>query len=105
MPTAILHRLPSSLQNTIKQRYEELGGKYLTDDEYFDGRRINSCMYNNSINDAVEEIVDAVFNVLVWIFKYQRKGENTPNSAYQSLLGLIEIYALLSVELERDPVA
>lgn len=94
-------RVPQSLAEWITERYAVLGPKYLTDDMRFDGRRINACMNKSSVQDALEEVVDSVFNILVWLFKLRISGRNTA-SAHSALLGLIEIYALLQAERYHD---
>ena len=61
--------LSKGLRDEIATRYRELGPKYLTEEEYTDGRKINGCMNKNSAQDALEEVVDAIFNLLVLRFK------------------------------------
>ena len=100
LPEELQARVPASLSAWITQRYEELGGKYLTDDIRADGRVVNACMNKDSVQDALEEVVDATFNVLVWLFKLRLEGKEG-ESAYSALLGLIELYALLVTELRR----
>lgn len=101
IPPELEARVPASLADWVTNRYEMLGPKYLTDDIRADGRRVNSCMNNSSVMLALEEVVDAVFNVLVWLFKLKLAGANQ-ESAYSALLGLIELYALLQVEYQRN---
>lgn len=105
IPQILTHRLPASLQDSLKTRYEELGGKYLTKEEYIDGRLTNACMFNNSLQDAVEEVVDAVFNNLVWMYKHERRNGKVPTVAMETLSGLIEIYSLMKIQKEIDPIA
>lgn len=104
MPEAITARLPVMLAEEIRERYSKLGTKYMTDEQHSDGRFINACMNNSSIQDAIEEIVDAVFNTLVWIFKTRIAGHGFNDNAYQVLIGLIEIYALLIAEKQIDGI-
>jgi len=101
LPEELQDRIPESLAATIRQRYAELGSKYLTEATLEDGRKINSCMFKSSINDAIEEIVDAVFNTLVWLLKL-RNSEQNSESAYSAMIGLIELYALLKAELALE---
>lgn len=101
IPPELEARVPASLANWVTERYELLGPKYLTDDIRHDGRRVNSCMNNSSIQLALEEVVDAVFNVLVWIFKLRLAREDQ-QAAYSALIGLIELYALLQIEFQRN---
>ena len=64
--------LTRSLATEIEERYKKYGGKYLTGKLHEDGRAINGCMDANSAHDALEEIVDAEFNLLVLAFKGHR---------------------------------
>lgn len=104
LPDLLLSRIPASLAEDMQHRYETLGPKYLTDNMSSDGRRINACMFNSSVQDALEEVVDAVFNVCVWIYKGTIVGHIEDN-AYPCLMGLIEIYALLKASKEQDATA
>lgn len=58
-------RLPYTLAKEIEERYVKYGPKYMTEATHTDGRKINQCMKSNSAQDALEEVVDAVFNCLV----------------------------------------
>lgn len=109
MPPVLLSRIPATLAKDIEERYLTLGEKYLTEELTVDGRRVNACMHNDSVQDAIEEVVDAVFNICVWIFKSMRPEQiedfGYPENAYACLTGLIEIYSLLAAEREaRVPV-
>lgn len=107
LPDIMLARVPASLASEIRERYELLGPKYVTDKVHTDGRLINGCMFKSSIQDALEEIVDCCFNVLVWIMKLDKAGtiQYTGANAYQVLMGIIEIYSILVIERERDALA
>lgn len=105
MPGLLMARIPEALARDIKERYRTLGGKYLTDNHHSDGRLINGCMFNNSIQEALEEVVDAVFNILVLIFKYTTRDSNIPDYSYSCLSGLIEIYSILYTQRHIDRVA
>lgn len=100
MPKILLTKIPESLACEIRTRYEELGVKYLTENVHTDGRFINAMMYTSRVANCLEEIVDAVFCILGWIFRSQ--GGDIPDSAYICLDMLIDIYSLLSAELELD---
>lgn len=106
LPTYLLSRVPSSLVEEIKERYAILGPKYVTEQIYSDGRSINGCMLKSSVQDAIEEVVDAVFNTLVWLTKLSHEndeqGFRVSENAGHILLGLIEIYSLLCMEKEAD---
>lgn len=104
MPSSILARIPVMLAHEIETRYETLGEKYMTDNRYQDGRFINGCMYKSSVQDALEEIVDAVFNTLVWLFKARNQDEISDNMI-QVFLGLVEIYSMLCLEREMEIAA
>lgn len=100
MPHVMLGLIPGALAQEIKERYENLGLKYLTNKRTEDGRWINACMDKSSVQDAREEVIDAVFNTLVWIFKgYKSKDGISPNS-YPVLKNLIECYSILLTEKE-----
>lgn len=120
MPEAMLGIIPASLAKEIAYRYETLGPKYLSEAHTKDGRPVNSMMFTSRIQNCREEVVDAVFCILGWIFKeIQREGhikhpsgipignderfEGPPDSAYDALRGLITVYSILVAEFERDP--
>ena len=101
MPELIRARLPALLCDEVEERYRTLGEKYVTDIVHEDGRYINGCMYKSSAQDAVEEVIDAVFNTLVWIFKINGGAgdQSSAESSWLILQGLIETYALLKAEI------
>lgn len=74
-------RLPEDLKLQLAERYASLGTKYATDEVISITQeggetvqfRINACMKRDNLQDVEEEIVDAVFNALV--YKYRRKDE------------------------------
>jgi hypothetical protein len=105
LPNMLLAKVPASLVLDITRRYKEYGPKYMTDGFHIDGRQINACMQRNSIQDAIEEVVDAVFNVLVWIFKLSKDnsayGQHAGQQATSALAGLVDIYTLLAIENSR----
>lgn len=98
IPPVLLAKLPAKLVKDIADRYETLGEKYLTEEVYFDGRRINGMMFTSRIDNCLEEVVDAVFCILGWIFKVAHKGQAIPINAYSCLTGLIEVYSMLEAE-------
>lgn len=103
MPEELLAKIPATLARDIKERYDTLGEKYLTINTQEDGRLINGMMYTNRVENCIEEIIDAVFCMLGWIFK-ARAMDLVPNdSAYFAMTGLIEVYSLLMQE--RDDIA
>lgn len=98
LPEDIQAKIPISLFEEIRNRYETLGVKYMTDTQSDDGRFVNGCMYKSSIQDALEEVVDAVFNCLVWIFK-ERSGQMTEGTVSMELIyRLIDVYTIIKVE-------
>jgi hypothetical protein len=57
--------IPFELAVRIKERYEGGKDEYATIARHTDGRIINACMFNDMNQSLEEEIVDAIFNVLV----------------------------------------
>ena len=62
-------RLRLELQQLIAQRYLEHAPEYASA-EFKDGIPINLCWYKDSLQDVEEELVDAVFNALIYAMKY-----------------------------------
>lgn len=102
LPDLLLSRIPSSLVDTIEERYNRLGPTYLTDKKHTDNRLINACMFRDSIQDCLEEIVDSVFNILVLIYKGRQYEPRIDDNAWSVLTGLIEIYSLLQVMKSQE---
>lgn len=100
IPDVLLARIPSKLVDEITERYETLGIKYLSDRVHYDGRKINDMMYSNRIDNCREEVVDAVFCILGWIFKAYRAGVPYLDNAFTCLTNLTEVYAILFSERE-----
>ncbi len=66
--------IPEALQKDLSQRYAERGGKYATEEiDEESGLHINSCMQRDNIQEMYEEIVDAVFNVLVYLKRFPER--------------------------------
>ena len=87
--------ISTGLLKMLTERYAELGPKYLTKEKHTDGRFINDCMNKNSAQDAIEEIVDAIFNVMVLRFK----GHKTS----KLLFDLVMVYnSLLALRLDIE---
>lgn len=82
----------------IKERYETLGGKYLTMYQHEDGRFVNGMMYTDRIENCLEEIVDAAFCMVGWIFKCKAKGLEEPYVGLKILGELVQIYEELKAE-------
>lgn len=72
-----------ALRSSVEERYLRGRGPYGTDDLKDGWRVINSCMVNDSIELALEEVVDAVFNLLVANLKHANSDANP--SVFRSL--------------------
>lgn len=95
IPEVMKAKLPMSLVEEITERYETLGTKYLSEEE-FDGRPVNQMMFTDRIINCREEVVDAVFCMLGQIFKEQSNGsEEIDDNIYFILEGLTNIYSAL----------
>lgn len=105
LPDVLRALVPAKLCDDMTVRYATLGEKYLTEKKYSDGRFINSMMDTSRIQNCVEEVVDAVFCILGWIFKCKVSGADYPHSAYVILRGLIEVYSLLEAEKAQNAYA
>ena len=102
IPPILETRLPSRLIAEMSMRYEQLGDKYLTEQLHTDGRRINAMMFTSRVGNCIEEVVDAAFCILGWIFKAKAAGRPIPESAYPCLDMLTSVYSLLSAEFEVE---
>ncbi len=82
--------LPTYLLEDLQERYEKLGGKYASEEIHEEsGLRINSCMDRDNMQECYEELVDAVFNCLVYIFRNPERG----HTLLISLLTACEVLA------------
>lgn len=100
-PRVIKSYIPELLMQEIKERYETLGEKYLTEQTTEDGRRINAMMFTDRIVNCREELIDAAFCVIGQIYKEAING-NQPDDAFYALLeGCIDMYSLC-VALEES---
>lgn len=61
--------IPPQLIQDLFQRYNAHGMEYATELRQPDGKIINRCMLNDSVQDAREELTDAIFNLLVCCLK------------------------------------
>lgn len=57
------------LRSELRRRYDLHGWEYDSGKKHTDSRPRNACLDNDSIADAREELVDAVFNLVVQLFK------------------------------------
>lgn len=82
-----IHWIPKDVVDQLRERYAAHGPEYLGPNSMPDGRRINLCMERNSAQDALEEVIDAIFNLLVLRFKGKHYTGPMRNllSAYSSL--------------------
>ena len=64
-------KIPDSLMALIQKRYEEHAPEYISDEMHFSGKPYNKCMFGDSLQDCEEEIVDAVFNAMVYNMRAQ----------------------------------
>ena len=70
----VRRRLTRNIIEEIKERYEKHGPEYISDRQMPDGRYINQCMLNDSAQDAIEEVVDAIFNTIILSMKQKYVG-------------------------------
>lgn len=67
--------IPQDIAALIVLRYDKGGRKYATRHLHPDGRRLNACMFRDSLMDALDELVDALFNFLVLDLKRPGAGQ------------------------------
>lgn len=60
--------LPEHLEELLRERYREHGPDYATA-TLRDGVPENACMQKNNLVDVEEELVDAVFNALIYNYR------------------------------------
>lgn len=70
----VRRKLNARLIADITERYEKHGLEYISERKLPDGRFINQCMLNDSAQDALEEVVDAVFNTIILSMKQKYVG-------------------------------
>lgn len=95
VPDIIRAHLSDLLVSRVKERYEQLGDKYMLPfpEHQFEYRPVNGCMIRDTRQDIEEEVVDAVFNCLVMLLKCA-KSENSAkaNKTYNILVSLNGIF-------------
>lgn len=89
-------QLPAALIESLKQRYAKGSAGYTSNRVHYDGRMINACMTKDSVQDATEEIVDAIFNLLVIVFKASHAGTMLPGHIQTAFDKLIEVWQLVA---------
>lgn len=97
-PDILRAHLSGLLLERVKERYANLGGKYMLPfpEWQHKGRAMNACMVKDSRQDIEEEIVDAVFNTLVLLLKSRKNDDsNTAEHASDILMMLSQVFATL----------
>lgn len=88
----VRRKLNARLIADIAERYEKHGLEYISERKLPDGRFINMCMLNDSAQDALEEVADAVFNTIILSMKQRYVGGILRHlvAAYDDLVALRE---------------
>lgn len=88
--------LPLPLVALLSKRYAAHGAEYASDEIHEEsGLPVNTCMNLDTLAELEEELVDAIFNSLVAIFRQRRGGHHL-------LLPLVECWGLLD-HYRREP--
>lgn len=92
---AVRRRLNKEIIDQITTRYAEHGPEYISDKKLPDGRVVNQCMLKDSAQDAIEEVIDALFNTIILSMKQKYVGNILRHlvEAYNSLAMLKETHA------------
>ncbi len=64
-------KIPASLMALIQKRYEEHAPEYVSNEMHHSGLPYNKCMFSDSLQECEEEVVDAVFNAMVYNMRAQ----------------------------------
>lgn len=64
-------KIPANLMALISKRYEEHAPEYISDEMHPSGKPYNKCMFVDNLVECEEEIVDAVFNAMVYNMRAQ----------------------------------
>jgi len=86
--------VPEHVQKDLRERYDEHGWEYATTAKQ-GNRVVNACLVRDCLQNAREELVDAVFNLLA----ANMKGEGRwmqPSSAMAHVLSALEILTMPS---------
>ncbi len=98
--------IPQNLKSQLKERYDERGGKYATEEiDEGTGLPINNCMNTSSWKECEEELIDAVFNLLVACFRLRAMRGKAVGSDLvkgQELLGAVVAAWGTSVVLNKE---
>ena len=87
-------KVHSTLIEKIRQRYEEHGMEYASEDLHEPGIPINKCMSANTSNDIREELVDAAFNALVLCYK--KGDDNLVQTLWCSIAGVFQMNEVIN---------
>src|SRR3990167_2964753 len=68
-------RLPQEVVEKLSQRYLEHAGEYVSKEVHDNGMPINLAMYKDNLTDIEEELVDAIFNALVFKMRNPEQQE------------------------------
>lgn len=83
--------LPTNLSTLLKERYLEHGVEYATSEiDKESGLPINACMHLDNLKECEEEVVDAIFNALVFLLKADVDGMRDDGG--RLLNGLLEVW-------------
>lgn len=89
--------ISTDLVKSLTERCEKLGEKYATEEIHEEsGLKINSCMNRDTLQELYEELVDAVFNCLVYMFRFPGRK----NGGAKPLLALL-LEACSQVDIEK----
>lgn len=86
-------QLPESLSQLLTIRYNEHSAEYAT--TVIDERSelpMNACMFKDNLQDVEEELVDAIFNALVYAYRFPGYGKH----AQYLLSSLLIVWSTLS---------
>lgn len=95
--------IPASLIALVSKRYEEHAPEYISDEMHHSGKPYNLCMFADSLKDCEEEVIDAVFNAMVYNMRAELGAtwHHRPNLIFS----LVEVWNLLQrikeVEAQR----
>lgn len=71
-------RYPEELRAILKARYDEHGAEYATEEiDEPTGLPVNRCMVTSSWVEAEEELVDAIFNLSVALFRLRAQSAHS----------------------------
>jgi hypothetical protein len=85
-------KLPPDLLEELTRRYREHGGEYASE-EVRDGKPINLAWFKDNLVDVREELVDAIFNALIYNLR-------SPEQQHGNYLidGLLYVWRMLQDE-------